>query len=42
MGRHQLGRELSEADVASISSYLAALTGTIPVTYIASPRLPEP
>jgi cytochrome c peroxidase len=42
MGRHQLGRDLSEADVASVSSYLAALTGTIPVTYIASPRLPEP
>ena len=40
MARHQLGRDLIDADVASMRSYLTALTGTIPVEYVASPQLP--
>lgn len=39
MGRHQLGRELSEAQVTAIVRWLRALTGTIPRDYIA-PRPP--
>jgi len=38
MGRHQLGIELSPAEVNSIATWLESLTGEIPVDYIA-PRL---
>jgi cytochrome c peroxidase len=41
MGRHQLGRELSDEDVAAVGAFLGALTGTIPVEYVAQPPLPE-
>ena len=37
MGRYQLGRELSDAQVESIVSYLHALTGTIPTGYVEPP-----
>lgn len=38
MGRHQLGIELSSAEVGSITTWLESLTGEVPVDYIA-PRL---
>ncbi len=41
MGRHQLGQELSTAQVASIATFLNALTGEIPREYIKQPKLPE-
>lgn len=41
MAWHQLGRELSDADTASIVTFLNALTGEIPTDYIAVPELPE-
>jgi cytochrome c peroxidase len=41
MGRHQLGKELSDADVASIVTWLTALTGEIPRDYIAEYKVPD-
>ena len=41
MAWHQLGRQLSDADTASIVTFLNALTGEIPTDYIAVPELPE-
>lgn len=40
MGRHQLGLELSEAEVASITTWLHSLTGDLPTSYIQAPQLP--
>lgn len=40
MAKHQLGKDLSDADVDSIVTFLNALTGQIPVDYIAKPDLP--
>jgi cytochrome c peroxidase len=40
MGEHQLGKDLSDADVASIVTWLKTLTGEIPKDYIAKPELP--
>jgi cytochrome c peroxidase len=40
MGRHQLGKELSEADVRSIVTFLGSLTGPLPTQYIERPALP--
>ena len=40
MGRHQLGKELSDADVHSIVTFLDALTGPLPQEYIQKPQLP--
>jgi cytochrome c peroxidase len=40
MARHQLGKELSDADVGSIVTFLRALTGTVPADYIKAPQLP--
>lgn len=37
MARHQLGKELSDGDVASIATFLGALTGEIPKAYVAQP-----
>lgn len=37
MGHYQLGRDLTEAQIASIVTYLHALTGTIPQGYVAAP-----
>lgn len=41
MGRHQLGAELTAAQVRSIHAWLGALTGTLPGDYIAEPPLPK-
>ena len=41
MAGHQLGKELSDADVASIAMFLESLTGTPDAEYIAPPELPE-
>lgn len=41
MGRHQLGRELSDADVASIVTFLHALTGRVDAAFVAKPELPR-
>lgn len=40
MGWHQLGRELSESQIASIATFLHALTGRIPQEYVAKPAMP--
>lgn len=40
MARHQLGKELSDAEVKSIVSWLETLTGNLPTEYIAKPELP--
>jgi cytochrome c peroxidase len=40
MGRHQLGIELGDQEVASIVSFFGALTGSLPAAYIAAPVLP--
>ncbi len=41
MGKHQLGRDLSDADVVDIEAFLKALTGQLPIAYIAAPTLPK-
>jgi len=41
MAEYQLGKTLSDADAASIVTFLKALTGTVPTDYIALPELPE-
>ena len=41
MGRHQLGRELTAEQIASIRAWFGALTGEIPAAYIAAPPRPE-
>lgn len=38
MARHQLGRELTDAQIASIIMFLGALTGDVPVKYTAPPQ----
>ena len=40
MGKHQLGLELSDAEVTAIVAWLGALTGELPKEYIAPPTLP--
>jgi len=40
MGRHQLGLELGEEEVTSITTWLASLTGELPADYIKEPALP--
>ena len=40
MARHQLGRELEPTQVAAITTWLDALTGTVPTDYVAKPELP--
>ncbi len=40
MGRHQLGHELTPAQVASIRAFLLTLTGPVPQSYIEEPVLP--
>ena len=37
MGRYQLGRDLSDAQVVSIVTYLQTLTGAIPTGTVAAP-----
>ncbi|MCC6648929.1 MAG: c-type cytochrome [Polyangiaceae bacterium] len=41
MAHHQLGRELSDADVASVVTFLKALTGELPKELITAPELPK-
>ena len=41
MGRHQLGMEFNDAQIRDLRAFLGALTGTIPVPYIAHPQLPK-
>ena len=41
MGRHQLGLELSDPEIASIAAWLNSLTGELPADYIKDPNLPE-
>jgi cytochrome c peroxidase len=41
MARHQLGRELTDAQIAAIITFLGALTGDIPVQYAVPPAPPE-
>jgi cytochrome c peroxidase len=40
MARYQLGRKLSDAEVASVVTWLKSLTGTVPEDYIRPPILP--
>jgi cytochrome c peroxidase len=40
MGWHQLGRDLTESQVASIALWLRTLTGTVPYDYVNEPVLP--
>jgi cytochrome c peroxidase len=40
MGHYQLGVALTEPQVQDIHAWLRALTGAIPVKYVAEPQLP--
>lgn len=40
MAEYQLGKDLTDAEVASIVAFLGALTGEIPTDYIAVPEFP--
>jgi cytochrome c peroxidase len=40
MGEHQLGKQLSASQVASIVTFLKSMTGEIPAEYIKQPQLP--
>ena len=40
MGEHQLGLQLTEQNIASIATWLRALTGELPAELIAAPELP--
>jgi cytochrome c peroxidase len=41
MGKHQLGLDLADTEVASIVKWLDSLTGQLPTAYIAPPELPN-
>jgi len=41
MGRHQLGRELTDTQVMRIEAFLYSLAGSVDPAYIAEPPLPE-
>jgi len=41
MADHQLGKDVTDADVASIVTFLKTLTGDLPVDYIKMPELPK-
>ncbi len=41
MGRHQLGKELSDADAASIATFLKTLTAGVPTDVATPPALPK-
>ena len=40
MGKHQLGIELEDSEVQSITTWLHTLTGEIPVDFVRPPKLP--
>ena len=41
MAAFQLGRDLTDEQVASIRAFLESLTGTVDTAYVARPTLPE-
>lgn len=41
MGKHQLDKDLKPEEVASIVTFLKALTGEVDASYVAKPALPE-
>ena len=41
MGECQLGKQLTDQDVASIETWLKTLTGEIPADYVKPPELPK-
>jgi cytochrome c peroxidase len=41
MARYQSGRQLTDGEVASIETFLKALTGEIPAEYVKPPELPK-
>jgi cytochrome c peroxidase len=41
MAEYQLGKQLTENEVASIVTFLKTLTGEIPAEYIKPPELPK-
>jgi cytochrome c peroxidase len=41
MGWHQLGLELTDAQIASVATFLGSLSGTVEPEYIQAPELPE-
>ena len=41
MGRHQLGRELTPAQIAALRTWLATLTGELPAAHIGEPPKPQ-
>jgi len=41
MGTHQLGKQLTDADVASIVTWLKSLTGEVNQDYVRQPELPK-
>ena len=41
MGRHQLGKELTDSQIRDIHAWLGSLTGELPKAYIAEPQLPK-
>jgi cytochrome c peroxidase len=40
MGRHELGREIADAEATSIATWLKALTGDVPTDLIAESKIP--
>jgi cytochrome c peroxidase len=40
MARHQLGKQLTDAEIAPIRAFLESLTGNLDAAYIAKPELP--
>jgi len=40
MARHQIGKELTDPQIAAIVTWLGALTGELPMDYIKKPELP--
>ena len=41
MVRHQLGKTVSDEEVADVVAFLNSLTGELPIAYIAKPELPD-
>ena len=40
MGKLQLGRDLTDADVSDVVAFLHSLTGEVPAQFAAAPSLP--
>lgn len=41
MGKHQLGKNLTEAEVDDVVAFLKSLTGELPQQYLSAPELPQ-